>query len=153
MKAEITEVIADLVRRSNPEFDSRLEAQAKTLEEIECINPLLGQWIDTNDVKYLLSVFALKGEDFAAKFPAMAHIPEQDRQQVIAALETHMELCPHCSLKREYDLELDDQIKQVCQENDALLLQLLDEESEESLENDARARLKMERALSANPKI
>ena len=128
MKDELTDVIADFVFKSAPDLASRLESQAEALDEAKCINPVIGRWVDENDVKYLLSTFALNDKDFAERFPTMAHMSSATRQQVIAALEDHFEHCQHCSLKRGYDLELDARIKRACQQNSAFLLQLMRED-------------------------
>ena len=131
MKNDLTDVIADFVFQSAPDLASRLESQAEALAEAKCSNPVLGKWIDENDVKYLLSTLALNDEDFAERFPAMAQTNRAERQQVIAALEEHFNHCLHCSLKRGYDLELDARIKQACHQNSDLLLQLLEENETE----------------------
>lgn len=139
MKTNITNVIADLVLQSEPDLASRLEAQAEALREVECTNPALGRWIDAHDVKYLLSTFDLEDDDFAGRFPAMAHITGPERRRVVAALDAHCDQCPHCSLKRGYDLELDVRIKQAGQQNRTSLLQLLEEsEAEQSEEGEHR---------------
>jgi hypothetical protein len=128
MKNDLTNVIADFVFKSAPDLASRLESQAEALDEAKCTNPVLGKWIDENDVKYLLSTFALNDKDFAEKFPATAPTTSAERRQVVAALEEHFEHCQHCSLKRAYDLELDARIKQACQQNSDFLLQMLEED-------------------------
>jgi hypothetical protein len=150
MKANITDAIADLVLQSEPDLTTRLEYQAEALREAKCTNPVIGKWIDANDVKYLLSTFALEGEDFAARFPAMAHITSQERQRVIAAIENHCDRCPHCSLKRGYDLELDARIKHAGQQNNSVLLQLLEEEGTDLSEEDEPQGATLEAARSAH---
>ncbi len=136
MKSDLTDKIADFVFMTTPDLASRLEYQAEALREAKCTNPVVGRWIDENDVKYLLSAFALEEKDFAAKFPTLAHITAQERQQAITTIEDHLEKCPHCSLKRGYDLELDAKIKQECQKNRDVLLQLLKEEEEADSSDD-----------------
>ena len=137
MRNDLTNEIADLVFKSAPDLADRLEAQAEALDEAKCTNPVIGQWVDANDVKYLLSTFALGNKDFAEKFPAMASTTEEERQHVIAAFEEHFKHCKHCSLKRAYDLELDERIKRACQQNSEALLQLLEgDETETSTEDD-----------------
>jgi hypothetical protein len=131
MKYDVIDVIADLVRQSTPDLPARLEYQAEALSELECTQPMLGRWIDEYDVNYLLSAFALADKDFAAKFPGMAHFSGHERQQFLIMLETHFERCPHCSLKRGYELELDARIEQACRQNRDSLLQLLEEETTE----------------------
>src|SRR2546423_8632636 len=111
-KNDLTDVIAAFVFKSAADLASRLEAQAEALAEAKCTNPVIGRWVDENDVKYLLSTFDLNDKDFAERFPAMAHISRAPRQRVIATLKEHFEHCQHCSLKRGYDLELDARIKQ-----------------------------------------
>lgn len=150
MKTDITNVIADLVLQSEPDLAARLEAQAEALREIECTNPVLGRWIDAHDVKYLLSTFTLDDDDFGRRFPAMAHLTRQERQRVAAALETHCDQCPHCSLKRGYDLELDARIKQAGQQNSTALLQLLEEDEADQSEEDEHQDLELKRTLSAH---
>jgi hypothetical protein len=152
MKSEITDVIAELVLQTTPDLESRLEDQAEALREVQCVNPLLGRWIDAYDVKYLLSTFALTDKDFAARFPSMAHIAMRERQKVVAAIEEHFDRCPHCYLKRAYDLELDARIKQACQQNNSLLLQLLEEDDAGLPECGEAWGMRLERVLSVNQK-
>jgi hypothetical protein len=153
MEPEITDVIADLVRQANPELEARLEAQAEALREHQCVNPLIGKWVDTHDVKYLLSTFNLADEDFAERFPTMAHVKREERRRVAAAIERHFEQCVHCSLKRGYDLELDAQIKQACRQNSALLLELLGEDGAEPAGEGGQGGLLLEGATPASEKI
>lgn len=129
MKPDVLDTIAELVFKANPELTERLAYQAEALREAECNNPLFGRWVDANDVKYLLSTFALGDAEFAERFPSMANLSAQDRGRALAALESHIEQCKHCSLKRGFDLELDGQIKKVCKENDDALLGLLREKA------------------------
>ena len=146
MKNDLTNVIADFVFRSAPDLASRLEAQAEALAEAKCINPVIGRWVDENDVKYLLSTFGLNDKDFAERFPAMAHTSRAERERVVAALEEHFEQCQHCSLKRGYDLELDARIKQACQKNSDFLLQVLREDEAESPKEDDHPSMELEPA-------
>lgn len=137
MKNDLTDLIADFVFKSAPDLASRLESQAEALDEARCTNPVLGRWIDENDVKYLFSVFALNDKDFAERFPKISPMSREERQQVAAALERHFDYCEHCSLKRGYDLELDARIKQACEQNSDFLLQILaEDEAEPSKEDD-----------------
>lgn len=148
MEPEITDIITDLVFQTDPDLEARLEAQAEALREIECINPVLGRWVDENDVNFLLAILALKDEDFAEEIPAMAYIPGHERRSFIAVLEVHMDKCPHCSLKRGYDLEMDARIEQACQQNDDRPLQI--PEKAESSEKSDHASTELKPALSAN---
>lgn len=117
MTSKITDLIVDLVFQTNPELDTRLEYQAEALREAKCILPLVGQFIDAYHVEYLLTALALKDQDFAELFPAMARIVGPNRQKFAATIERHLELCSHCSLKRSYDLELDARIDQAIKQS------------------------------------
>ena len=130
----ISDVISDFVIQAEPDLIARLDYQAEALQEIKCINEVWGRWINAYDVNYLLSVLALKDKDFAEMFPAAAHTSEMERQRFSVALETHIEQCTHCSLKRGYDLEMDARLEQACQQNDKLLLQILEEDEAYSSE-------------------
>ena len=150
MEYDITKVIADFVLQATPDLTSRLEYQAEALREVNCIDPTLGQWIDANDVEYLLSAFDLADDDFAERYPEMAHITEEERQRLIAALEAHFEQCPHCSLKRGYDLEMDARIEQTFQQNNKLLLQILEEDEADLSEDGAYKNVELGARLLAN---
>ncbi|HEX5733540.1 MAG TPA: hypothetical protein VF131_11960 [Blastocatellia bacterium] len=145
-KEDLTDAIAEFVYKSAPDLASRLESQAEALDEAKCINPVIGSWVDENDVKYLLSTFALNDKDFADRFPSMAHTTRAERQRVIAALEEHFEHCQHCSLKRGYDLELDARIKQACRQNSDRLLRLIGEEDSESSKEEDHPTINLEPA-------
>ena len=144
MNNDLTDLIADFVFKSAPDLASRLESQAEALDEAKCTNPVLGRWIDENDVKYLFSVFALNDKDFAERFPTISPMSRAERQQVAAALEGHFEYCMHCSLKRGYDLELDARIKQACEQNSDFLLQILAEDEPETSKEDDHSNMELE---------
>lgn len=144
MNNDLTDLIADFVFKSAPDLASRLESQAEALDEAKCTNPVLGRWIDENDVKYLFSVFALNDKDFAERFPTISPMSRAERQRVAAALEGHFEHCKHCSLKRGYDLELDAHIKQACEQNSDLLLQILAEDETEPSKEDDHSNMELE---------
>lgn len=146
MKKDLTDIIADLVFKSAPDLASRLEYQAEALDEAKCSNPVIGRWVDENDVKYLLSTFALSDKDFAERFPAMANTRREERKQVIAAIEGHLEHCKHCSLKRGFDSELDARIKKACQQNSDFLLKILGEDETESAKEGDHLSMQLEKA-------
>jgi hypothetical protein len=142
MKRDITDAVAELVLRADPDFVSRLEYQAEALSENNCTFPQLGKWIDAHDVKYLLSTLALNDKDFATRFPKMAHVKEVERKQLIDAFGVHFDHCSHCSLKRGYDLEIDNRIKLACEQNDQVLLELLEDNEGGLPEEDGHGGLK-----------
>lgn len=150
MGSEISDIITDLVFLADVDLEARLEAQVEALRESGCVNPLLGRWVDENEVNYLLSTLALKDEDFTEEFPAMAHITGQERRGLIAALEAHFEQCPHCSLKRGYDLEMDARIEQACEQNNNTLLRILKEDEDDSTDESDHIIIELTPALSAN---
>lgn len=129
MKRDVSEVIADLIFETEPDLTSRLESQEEALRETPCTDPPLGRWVDENDVPYLLSVIALGDEEFVAEFPAMARADAGERQRFRAALEAHLDECPHCSLKRGYDIEMGARVEQACRQNRDFLLRVLREET------------------------
>jgi DNA-binding transcriptional MocR family regulator len=120
-------LIIDLVRKANPDLDSRLESQAEALDELECTNPVLGKWIDEYDYEYLLAAFNLNDGEFSRNFPGMAHLNQHDRSQIIEAFEDHFDHCAHCYLKRGYDLEMNDKIERVYTTDKTLVAQYLQE--------------------------
>jgi hypothetical protein len=141
MKSKIIDAIADLTLQATPDLATRLEYQEEALRDVQCTNPVIGAWIDANDVEYLLSTFDLNDQDFAARFPAMAHSTKSVRQRLIATIEAHCERCQHCSLKRGYDLELDARIEQAGQDNRQSILGLIKEENDsDGLESEGEHR-------------
>lgn len=138
MTNDITYSIAALVRQNFSDLDLRLEAQTEALKETNCTIPAIGRWIDAHDVKYLISALSLGESDFAERFPALAHVHEPERLKIVETIESHFERCPHCSLKRGYDLELDLRIKKTCLDNKSFLLELMgDSESVKQDDEDA----------------
>jgi hypothetical protein len=136
MKSDITTVIKELILKSYPDLENRFHYQEEALRETKCTTPVLGRWIDQNDVKYLLASLALDDADFAGRFPRMAQVGAADRRRLIETFNEHFEHCQHCSLKRGYDWELDGRIKQVCKDNRETLLQMLSESEEESTDGE-----------------
>jgi hypothetical protein len=133
MKADIANVIAEYVREEDSDLENRFESQAEVLGETRCTEPVIGRWIDANDVEQLLAAFALGDEDFAERFPSMAHVTSEKRQRCLETIEVHFHHCTHCALKRSYDLELDMRIERAYREHrDALLHQLKGDETETS---------------------
>ncbi|HKO61588.1 MAG TPA: hypothetical protein VJV03_10545 [Pyrinomonadaceae bacterium] len=149
MKTEITEIIANLVVEEDPEVRERLDYQDEALTESVCINPIIGRWIEENDVKYLLASLNLPDHDFAKKFPAMASVSGHLRGKLIGTFETHLQHCKHCSLKTGYDLELDARIKQSCLAHSGRLLQHLKEEKSEAVDEDGHGNVGFEEIVWA----
>jgi hypothetical protein len=133
MESDFSDIIVKLLRQAEPELDVRLEYQAEALNEEKCTNPLLGRWIDTNHVEYLLAAFSLNDSDFAQYFPEMASVTEHHRKRIIRAFEDHFELCRHCSFKRGYDAELDGRILRLCRDNRDHLIHKLKPENKETV--------------------
>lgn len=131
MEYDFTNLVVDQLREADPDFESRREAQADALRELPCINPTVGKWIDTYDVQYLFAAFDLTDEDFAETFPKMADLTQHDRKRILNTFETHIHHCPHCHLKRGFDLELDSRIEKVWRENMPDLIAEMDTEHAE----------------------
>ena len=118
-------LIIDLVRKAEPDLDSRLESQAEALKELECINHALGRWIDEYDVEYLMAAFSLDDGEFSSSFPTMGHLNQDNRKQIIEAFENHFDQCPHCYLKRGYDLEMNARLERAYVDNNVVVAQHL----------------------------
>ena len=125
---DFDDLIVDLVRQGEPDLDSRLESQAEALKELECTNPVLGRWIDEYDVEYLIAAFNLDDDEFSSRFPAMGHLNQHDRSQIIEAFENHFDQCPHCFLKRGYDMEMNARIERAYDLNNAAVMEHLQSE-------------------------
>jgi len=123
---DFDDLIIDLVRKAEPDIDSRLESQAEALKELECTNPVLGRWIDEYDVDYLIAAFNLDDEEFSSTFPAMGNLNQHDRGQIIEAFENHFDQCPHCFLKRGYDMEMNARIERAYRMNNAAVMEHLE---------------------------
>jgi|ERR1700741_66496 len=122
---DFDKLIIDLVRKEEPDLDARLENQAEALSERECTNPVLGRWIDEYDVEYLMAAFNLDDDEFSSNFPTMGHLNQHDRSQIIEAFESHFDQCPHCYLKRGYDLEMNARIERAYSRNNSEVMQQL----------------------------
>lgn len=116
MEPGFSDIIVKLVHQAEPDLDARLEAQDEELLRLKCTNPVLGKWIDAYDVEYLLAAFALNDADFSEDFPKLAHLKQSEREKVVKAFEDHFDHCPHCHLKRGYDLELNSRIELACRQ-------------------------------------
>lgn len=122
---DFDKLIIDLVRKEEPDLDARLENQAEALNDLECTNPVLGRWIDEYDVEYLMAAFNLDDDEFSSNFPTMGHLNQHDRSQIIEAFESHFDQCPHCYLKRGYDLEMNARIEHAYTRNSSEVMQHL----------------------------
>lgn len=124
---DITDIIAELVFESDPELCSRFESQAQQLAASVCTDPVIGRWLDANDLAYLEAVFDLTNKDFAERFPTMKRTTRRERKELVETFREHIAKCPHCALKHKFDLELDDQIDQLLQENREPLQRMLEQ--------------------------
>ncbi len=129
---DIAYVIANLVRQTMPDLDSRFEEQKISLLANKCSAPLLGIWLDASGAEYLLSMFALDDKDFKAEFPEAVNISRYQRQQISLAIQEHVGKCPHCSIRHSHDIELDKEIEEECRKNTDFLLRLLDNDKDVS---------------------
>ena|SRR5256885_6977359 len=136
MQANIADAIANFVREAESDLDLRFESQAETLIETHCTRPVIGKWIDRNDVETMLAALDLEDTDFAQRFPTLAHLTSSHRRRFIATIESHFHHCTHCSLKRSYDLELDLRIERSYHQNTHALLHLLENDSSETEEGE-----------------
>jgi hypothetical protein len=128
---DCVQLIARLVREADMEAGARDKAaQRDAVVETECTFRVIGNWVDSFDIKYLLSILALNDKDFVENFPNAGTIPREDRKALARTIESHIDGCQHCALKRGFDIEEDDQIKRICRDNRAMLLEMLAEDNE-----------------------
>jgi len=128
MTITICDLVADLVRHADANVEPRLEAQVEELLAAQCMNPVIGRWLDQYGIDYLSAIFDLDDDIYAQRFPAAPDIGRARRQRMVSEFNTHLEHCKHCSLKRGYELELDARIALVLRHNKDFLLQHLEEE-------------------------
>jgi hypothetical protein len=131
MANDISDAIADLVLKSAPDLRSGLASQTQALAEVECSHPLIGRWLDANDLDYLLAVFELNDKDFSERFPTAIPTSSAERKELIKTFQRHVIDCRHCRLKHQYDRELDEQIDRTLQENREALLAMLKQEPDD----------------------
>jgi hypothetical protein len=136
MKSIMSITLASLVQRTNPDLQSRLEAQDEALSESECITPVIGRWVDAHDVEFLISALDLDDVNFAKRFPAAPQLNEQRRRDMKAEIESHLNHCRHCSLTHGYELELDARIMRAFRENKTDFMNLLDKDEAGPVEGD-----------------
>lgn len=122
---DIGEIIADFVRKTYTDTDSRFEYQAEALLEKQCTNAAVGKVFELANVEYLLSAFDLEDEDFAEEFPAMSYLNRSERQLLLTTMQQHLESCSRCGLKQAYDLEFETRLRNACRQNSDALLQVL----------------------------
>jgi hypothetical protein len=131
MRADFFGIFVDTVLTDTPDLTNRLGYQTEALDELECIAPVIGQWIDEFGAEHLLSIFALDDKRFAKSFPKMAMIGWSERRRMLNIFTSHLDHCAHCSLRRSYDIELQGRIDRMCHKNRDWLLQLLDDSPDE----------------------
>jgi hypothetical protein len=137
MKADIADLIAEMLLSEDPDLTNRLDDQAEALTELECIFPLIGQWIAELGAEHLLSIFCLDDRRFAEYFPQMASMTAPERTLLLDTFKTHMEHCAHCWLRRGYDLELNAQVAQRLRQNRSCsLVQVSADEDDQQQEDE-----------------
>ena len=122
MESDFIDVVNQLMREEEPDLSTRLQWQESALTELTCNNQALGKWFDNNSVPYVLSAFQLSDKDFASVFPKLKSLSTIQRQQIVRALEDHIEKCPRCFRKRSYDLEFEARLESTLNENREFLL-------------------------------
>lgn len=145
MESDFINIVNELLRQEDNDLPARLESQEETLKELECIDPILGNWFENTSVPYVLSAFKLSDKDFATAFPRLKKVTTAQREQIVHALEHHLEGCPRCSRRRSYDLEFEARVESSLMRNKDFLLEQLDNEdgdkpSEEKHIDKGRAR-------------
>ena len=124
MEYDIRDTIANFVRKADPDFEKHKEEQEQGLRRTSCINPRLGRWLDIG-IEFLFSVLELEDRDFTVRLPVLAHLTKAGRRRFLKLLKDHVQVCRHCGLKHEHELDLNARIEQTFQENGQFLLRQL----------------------------
>jgi len=135
MEYDIRNTIADFVRKADPHFEKHREERDQVLRRTSCINPSLGRWMDIG-VEFLFSVLELEDRDFTVRLPILAHLTQTDRRRFLRLLQEHVQVCHHCALKHEDELDLNARIERAFQDNSQFLLQELRAATPTGLEAD-----------------
>jgi len=135
MEYDIRDTIANFVRKSDPDFERHKEEREQGLRRTSCINSNLGRWMDIG-IEFLFSVLELDDRDFTVRLPILAHFTKTDRRRFLRLLQEHVQVCHHCALKHEDELDLNARIERACQDNSQLLLQELRATTPTGLETD-----------------
>ena len=124
MEYDIRDTIANFVRKADPDFEKHKEEREQGLRRTSCINPNLGRWMDIG-IEFLFSVLVLEDRDFTVRLPILAHLSKTGRRRFLKLLKDHVDVCRHCALKHEYELDLNARIERTFQENSQFLLEQL----------------------------
>jgi hypothetical protein len=101
----ITDSIAEIIRKDNPDLDQLTNEQSQALLWTSCINPTYGRWIDIG-VDLIFSALDLEDSAFADRFPSLSNLSKTARQDLIKRLQDHIQSCRHCSIKHDQEMEL-----------------------------------------------
>src|SRR6185312_12558157 len=121
MEYDITDTIADLVRKADPNFDREQKERDEALRSLECTNAYYGEWLDMG-VELLFSTFELEDHDFARELPELAHLSKASRRQFLEEVTLHLHDCDHCALRQQHESALTQTIEQACSDNRELLI-------------------------------
>ena len=121
MEYDIRNTIANFVRKADPLFEKHREEREQRLRRTGCINPHLGRWMDIG-VEFLFSVLKLEDRDFKVRLPSLAHLSKPGRRRFLKLLQDHVQVCRHCALKLEDQLDLNSRIELAFQDNSQFLL-------------------------------
>jgi hypothetical protein len=124
MEYDITDTIANFVRRADPGFEQQMEEQAQALGLLCCVNIFYGRWVEMG-VEFLFSALELEDRDFATRLPALAHLNKPERRRFLEQMKDHLHACQYCALQHKHELELNARIEEAFQENTRSLLQQL----------------------------
>lgn len=112
----ITDAIADIVRKENPDLDQLTNEQKQALLWTSCINPTYGRWIDIG-VDFIFSALDLEDREFANRFPSLGNLSKTARQDLLKRLQDHIQSCRHCAIKHDHEMELNALIDRALDDN------------------------------------
>jgi len=124
MEYDIRSTIANIVRKADPQFEKHRKEREDRLRRVGCINPNLGRWMDVG-IEFLFSVLELEDRDFKVRLPILAHLNKTSRRRFLRLLQEHVQVCRHCALKHEDEMDLNARIERAFQDNSQSLLEEL----------------------------
>lgn len=104
METAVFELLFRRIREKDEDTPNRLAAQEDELKRLECSDPALGRWIESNDFPFLIETLTLNDAVFSGEYPAV-NLTSEERKRLMSDLEAHCEVCARCGRKRAYDLE------------------------------------------------
>ena len=98
-EADFIQLLARLISESD-DNDPPIKGTGK---DLTCSQPLLGRWIESCDVPFLMETLALSNYVFGQEFPEIP-LSQDARQAFAKTLEDHCRECAPCHAKQAEDI-------------------------------------------------